>query len=105
MDPPKVEKIANAPKIHQNGTKSDAVFCRQEGRKTMSRMSVNLSPEMERLVDETAESEGITKSEVIRRAFALLKVAESEKKKGRFLAVAKENQAHDIEVIGRILGL
>lgn len=71
----------------------------------MSRMSVNLSPEMEKLVDETAISEGITKSEVIRRAFALLKVAETEKKKGRFLAVAKENQSHDIEVIGRILGL
>lgn len=71
----------------------------------MSRMSVNLSPEMERLVDETAARECISKSEVIRRAFALLKVAETEKKKGRFLAVAKENQEHDIEVIGRILGL
>lgn len=72
----------------------------------MSRMSVNLSPEMESLVEETAMREGISKGEVIRRAFALFKVAETEKKKGRFLAVAKENEvSHDLEIIGKILGL
>lgn len=72
----------------------------------MSRMSVNLSPEMERFIEETAAKENISKSDVIRRAFALLKVAESEKGKGRFLAVAKESQtSDDIEIVGKILGL
>ncbi len=72
----------------------------------MSRMSVNLSPEMEVLVEETAKREGISKGEVIRRAFALFKVAETEKAKGRFLAVAKEDeQSHDLEIVGKILGL
>lgn len=72
----------------------------------MSRMSVNLSPEMEKLIEETALSEDISKGDVIRRAFALLKVAESEKKRGRFLAVARENECtHNIEVVGKILGL
>ena len=72
----------------------------------MSRMSVNLSPEMEKLIEETAIREDISKGDVIRRAFALLKVAETEKKRGRFLAVAKENEAtENIEIIGKILGL
>ena len=75
----------------------------------MSRMSVNLSPEMEKLIEETAEKENISKGDVIRRAFALLKVSETEKKNGRFLAVAKEdddpNSRSHIEVIGKIIGI
>ena len=71
----------------------------------MSRMSVNLSPEMEALVEETAKRERISKGEVIRRAFALFKVAETEKGKGRFLAIAKENDNEELEVVGKILGL
>jgi len=75
----------------------------------MSRMSVNLSPEMEKLIEETALNEKISKGDVIRRAFALLKVSEVEKKNGRFLAVAQEdkqdgNKTH-IEVIGKIIGI
>lgn len=71
----------------------------------MSRMSANLSPEMELLVEETAKREGISKGEVIRRAFALFKVAETEKIKGRFLAVVRENDENEPEILGRILGL
>jgi Arc/MetJ-type ribon-helix-helix transcriptional regulator len=75
----------------------------------MSRMSVNLSPEMEKLIEETAQNENISKGDVIRRAFALLKVSETEKKHGRFLAVAQEeknsgSKSH-IEVIGKIIGI
>ncbi|GEM_PF-461222 len=75
----------------------------------MTRMSVNLSPEMEKLIDETARTEGISKGEVIRRAFALLKLAETEKKSGKFLAIAKEvddpGNGKSIEVIGKIIGI
>ncbi|MBV4492220.1 ribbon-helix-helix protein, CopG family [Pseudomonas oryzicola] len=71
----------------------------------MSRMSVNLSPEMEALVEATARKEKISKNEVIRRAFALFNLAENEKSKGRFLAVAKENEQDEVEIVGRILGL
>lgn len=72
----------------------------------MSRMSVNISPEMEKFIEETAVNEDISKGDVIRRAFALLKVAEAEKKKGRFLAVARDNEEnHNMEVVGKILGL
>ena len=53
----------------------------------MNRISVNLSPEMEALINETSCSDGITKAEVIRKAFALLQLSETEKKKGRTLRV------------------
>ncbi len=71
----------------------------------MSRMSVNLSPEMEALVEATAKRERISKNEVIRRAFALFNLAETEKGRGRFLAVVKENEKEEDEIVGRILGL
>jgi Arc/MetJ-type ribon-helix-helix transcriptional regulator len=71
----------------------------------MNRMSVNLSPEMERLIEEKAQKDGITKAEVIRRAFALLQVSENEKKKGNSIGIISENEKHEMKVVGRIVGL
>ena len=72
----------------------------------MSRMSVNLSPEMEALIEETSRSDGITKAEVIRKAFALLQLSETEKKKGRSLGVIVEDpEKHELRVVGKIIGL
>ena len=71
----------------------------------MNRMSVNLSPDMESLIDETSKKDGITKAELIRKAFALLQISENEKKKGRSLGVITEDQNHDMRVIGKIIGL
>lgn len=71
----------------------------------MSRMSVNLSPEMEALIEETAKKDGISKGEVIRKAFALLKISESEKKKGNALGVIAEDSHKEMKVVGRIVGL
>ncbi|HEK0966003.1 TPA: ribbon-helix-helix protein, CopG family [Proteus mirabilis] len=72
----------------------------------MNRMSVNLSPEMEKLIDETAKKEGISKADVVRKAFALLQVSETEKKKGRSLGIITEEQnSHEMKVVGKIIGL
>jgi len=72
----------------------------------MSRMSVNLSPEMEALIEETSCSDGITKVEVIRKAFALLQLSETEKKKGRALGIIVEDpEKHELRVVGKIIGL
>lgn len=71
----------------------------------MNRMSVNLSPEMELLIEETSKREGITKAEVIRKAFALLQIAESEKKRGRSIGVISEDSNHEMKVVGKIIGL
>lgn len=72
----------------------------------MSRMSVNLSPEMEALIEETSSKDGISKAEVIRKAFALLQLSESEKKKGRALGIiAEDSEKHELKVVGKIIGL
>lgn len=72
----------------------------------MNRMSVNLSPEMEALIEETSKREGISKAEVIRKAFALLKISETEKSKGRAIGIIKEDEHnHEMKVVGKIIGL
>lgn len=72
----------------------------------MNRMSVNLSPEMEALIEETAKAENISKSEVIRKAFALLQISETEKKKGRSIGIISEDsKSHEMKVVGKIVGL
>ncbi|MEY1283334.1 hypothetical protein AB7186_25695 [Escherichia coli] len=72
----------------------------------MNRMSMNLSPEMEKLIDETAKKEGISKADVVRKAFALLQVSETEKKKGRSLGIITEEQnSHEMKVVSKIIGL
>lgn len=71
----------------------------------MNRMSVNLSPEMEKLIEEKSKRDGITKAEVVRRAFALLQVSESEKEKGRSIGIISEGANHEMKVVGKIIGL
>ena len=72
----------------------------------MNRMSVNLSKEMEALIEETAKAENISKAEVIRKAFALLQISESEKKKGNSIGIISEDASnHEMKVVGRIVGL
>lgn len=71
----------------------------------MSRMSVKLSSEMEELIEDTASREGISKGEVIRRAFALYKLAEDEKQNGRTLAVVEDKGGENIKVIAKIMGI
>ncbi|MFJ5356494.1 ribbon-helix-helix domain-containing protein [Pectobacterium sp. CHL-2024] len=68
-------------------------------------MSITISGDMDKLLDETAKSQGITKSDVIRRAFALLKVSEQEKSKGNSLGIIKEDSEHKMEVVSKIIGL
>lgn len=71
----------------------------------MNRMSVNLSPEMEKLIEEKSKRDGITKAEVVRRAFALLQVSEAEKEKGRSIGIISEGANHEMKVVGKIIGL
>lgn len=72
----------------------------------MNRMSVNLSPEMEKLIEATSQRENISKTEVIRKAFALLQISEQEKEKGRSIGIISEDKvSHEMKVVGKIIGL
>ena len=53
----------------------------------MSRLTVDLSDEIDERLNDIAKRNGITKGEAMRRAFALLSVADEERNKGNTLAI------------------
>ena len=72
----------------------------------MSKFTVSLSDDINARLTEIATKQGITKSEAVRRAMALLSVAELEKEKGNSLGIVRENpDSHELQVLGRIVGL
>ncbi len=72
----------------------------------MPRLTVNLSKEINARLTEIAQKEGITKAEAMRKAFALLSVAEQEKAKGNSLGIVRESEEnHELQTIGRVVGV
>ena len=72
----------------------------------MPRLTIDLSKEISDRLTEIARKEGITKAEAMRRAFALLSVAEQEKAKGNSLGIAREDpNSHTLQAIGRVVGV
>ena len=71
----------------------------------MARISVTLSPEMETLIEQVAEKHKITKANAVRRAFALLQIAEEQTHKGRELGIIKEERDGQLKAVGKIVGL
>lgn len=72
----------------------------------MSRLTIDLSKEISDRLTEIARKEGITKAEAMRRAFALLSVAEQEKAKGNSLGIVREDpNSHTLQAIGRVVGV
>lgn len=72
----------------------------------MPRLTLDLSTEIDQRLTEIARKEGISKAEAMRRAFALLAVAEQEKLKGNCIGIVRENPSdHRLEVLGRVVGI
>lgn len=57
----------------------------------MSKYTMNLDPSMERVLEELAEAQGVTKSTVIRRAVGLMKYIADEKRDGARLKVEESD--------------
>ncbi|RON40279.1 ribbon-helix-helix protein, CopG family [Pseudomonas brassicacearum] len=72
----------------------------------MPSFTLNLSKEIDDALNDIVERNGITKAEAIRRAFALLVIADREKqKKGGFsLGIVRERDDHTLEAVGRVVG-
>lgn len=72
-----------------------------------TRLTVDLSSEIDSKLTEIAKRNGITKAEAMRRAFALLAVADEEKRKGGgfSLGIVRENAQHELVAVGRVVGL
>lgn len=72
----------------------------------MARLTVDLSDEIDSKLTDIAKRNGLTKADAIRRAFALLAVADQEKqKKGFSLGIVRENADHSLEAVGRVVGV
>ena len=72
----------------------------------MPRLTINLPKEINDRLTEIADKERITKAEAMRRAFALLSIAEMEKAKGNSIGIVRENPgSHDLQTIGQVLGV
>ncbi|MBI2379227.1 MAG: ribbon-helix-helix protein, CopG family [Gammaproteobacteria bacterium] len=73
----------------------------------MPRFTVELSDEINDTLDAIARRSGISKAEAMRRAFALLAIADQEKQKnrGRSLGIIREREDHSLEAVCRIIGV
>lgn len=64
------------------------------------RLSLDISPELNTLLEQLAASTGSTKSEVLRKAIALMEVAVEAKRQGKKLGIAERDQQLATEIIG-----
>jgi metal-responsive CopG/Arc/MetJ family transcriptional regulator len=66
------------------------------------RLSLQVSRELNQTLEEIAESTGTNRTDVIRQALALMKVAHSAKKDGRHLGIVNDARKLDTEIVGLI---
>jgi len=64
------------------------------------RLNLQVSSELNNVLEEIADSSGSTKTDVIRQALALMKVAHNAKKNGKHLGLVADADKLDTEIIG-----
>lgn len=64
------------------------------------RLSLDISPELNALLEQLASATGGTKSDVLRKAIALMEVAVDAKRRGLKLGLAEKDQPLTTEIIG-----
>ena len=63
-------------------------------------MNLQISSELNRQLEEIADSSGSTKKDVIRQALALMKVAHNAKKTSKHLGLVADAEKLDTEIVG-----
>lgn len=73
----------------------------------MPQMTITLSKEIDDHLNAFARRYGVTKAEAMRRAFALLVLADRENQKGEGLSlgIVRENENHELVVVSRVVGI
>ena len=66
------------------------------------RLSLQVSQELNETLEAIAESTGASRTDVIRQALALMKVAHAAKKDGRHLGLVNDARRLDTEIVGLI---
>lgn len=64
------------------------------------RLNLQVSSELNSVIEEIANSSGGTKTDVIRQALALMKVAHNAKKNNKHLGLVADPEKLDTEIIG-----
>lgn len=64
------------------------------------RLSLDLSPQTNSLLERVVSDQGTTKSDVMRKAIALVLVAEDARREGRSLGVIDANKQLVAEIVG-----
>lgn len=72
----------------------------KEEAKERVRLSFEVSPQVNSLLEELANGLGITKSEAFRRAVVLMKVAADAYSQGKKLGIAEKDQRLSTEIVG-----
>jgi predicted transcriptional regulator len=77
-----------------------AVLNGQPPERTKIRLSLDISPETNELLEQLATRIGGTKSEVLRKAIVLMEVAVEAKRQGRKFGIAEKDQPLATEIVG-----
>ena len=64
------------------------------------RLSLDISPELNELLERLANLTGGTKSDVLRKAISLMEVAVEAKRQGKKFGIAEKDQQLSTEIIG-----
>lgn len=66
------------------------------------RMNLQVSPEMNSMIDDIAGTTGSNRSDVIRQAIALMKIAHDAKQQGKHFGIVANAAKLDTEIVGLI---
>lgn len=65
------------------------------------RLELQLSTELNGVLEQIASDTGTTKTDVIRQALALVRVANSAKREGRHIGLVRDSSKLDTEIVGQ----
>lgn len=63
-------------------------------------MNLQISPEVSKILSTIAEETGSNRTEVVRQAWALMKVAHDAKRRGMHIGLASDPTKLDTEIVG-----
>ena len=64
------------------------------------RLSLQITRELDRMLEQIVSETGASKSDVFRQSLALMKVAHEEKKKGRHMGFTSDSRNLETEIVG-----
>jgi len=72
----------------------------------MPRFTIDLSPEIDDRLTKLASKKGLSKADVMRKAFGLIALADTEKDKGNSLGIVREDRrSHELKALGQVVDI